>query len=232
MIRKEISKENNYDILDKDYDIDKYDLDGGLSNKEMIELKGKIEEEIKFSLNEMKVKYKCDMESKMIDEEGFPRGDIDIYEVILIRKKVNYLQNDLRKLMGKIEAGLVQYFSSIKEIDEDVNHEDGKDGAPFLKVIEVLTGSPGSKSGLIKEDKIIRIDQEFDFNTFDKTKVGFKQLNEYLQGKEGKKVELIVLREKSESESDKDKLSRITLELVPSYEWEGQGLLGCRLVAL
>jgi len=60
---------------------------------------------------------------KLTDAEGFPRGDIDIHQTLILRQKLNCLKNDYRNLMKDIDAKVSEAFS-ISKSDEDVeNHQ-------------------------------------------------------------------------------------------------------------
>ena len=45
--------------------------------------------------------------SPLVDSEGFPRGDIDIYRVRSLRQRLAIIQTDHRGVMKKIEAALL-----------------------------------------------------------------------------------------------------------------------------
>lgn len=49
------------------------------------------------------------MHEPLVDAEGFPRNDIDVYQVRHARHEINCLQQDLSDLMKEIEAGLDDY---------------------------------------------------------------------------------------------------------------------------
>lgn len=46
------------------------------------------------------------MNDPLVDESGFPRNDIDVYQVRQARHQIICLQNDLKALMKHIEEGL------------------------------------------------------------------------------------------------------------------------------
>lgn len=46
------------------------------------------------------------MESPLVDADGFPRNDIDVYQVRHARHQIINLQNDLKALLKEIEKGL------------------------------------------------------------------------------------------------------------------------------
>lgn len=46
------------------------------------------------------------MRESLVDADGYPRNDIDVYQVRHARHQINTLQNDLKSLMKEIEKGL------------------------------------------------------------------------------------------------------------------------------
>lgn len=58
------------------------------------------------------------MNESLVDEFGFPRNDIDIYQVRQARNQIICLQNDLKVLLKEIEQGLVEVHAEAK-----VNHD-------------------------------------------------------------------------------------------------------------
>lgn len=47
------------------------------------------------------------MNESLLDAEGFPRADVDVYAVRQARHQIICLQNDLKAIMKEIEQGLV-----------------------------------------------------------------------------------------------------------------------------
>lgn len=47
------------------------------------------------------------MNESLLDAEGFPRADIDVYAVRQARHQIICLQNDLKAIMKEIEQGLI-----------------------------------------------------------------------------------------------------------------------------
>ena len=46
------------------------------------------------------------MEQPLVDSEGYPRADVDVYQVRHARHDIRCKQNDLKSLMKDIERGL------------------------------------------------------------------------------------------------------------------------------
>ena len=101
------------------------------------------------------------LKGKLTDNEGFPRDDIDIPQIMSMRGRVACLQNDLTAVMKQIEQGLHELHQMYSEkgiVDESkpkpkakqVIEEETKQHiviapAPeeaFLWISDVLNGSP------------------------------------------------------------------------------------------
>ncbi|MGH0165091.1 UNVERIFIED_CONTAM: hypothetical protein FKN15_058642 [Acipenser sinensis] len=107
------------------------------------------------------------MTGPLVDAEGFPRGDIDVYQVRNARHNVACLQNDHKEIMQQIEEALYRLHAYEREKREK-DETQGKAEAleqdlplphPFAKVDTVTQGSPASMSGLQVGDEI------FEFGT-------------------------------------------------------------------
>lgn len=51
------------------------------------------------------------MNDRLVDENDFPRSDIDVWVVREARSKIRVLENDLRKLMEQIQSKLEELHS-------------------------------------------------------------------------------------------------------------------------
>merc|ERR1719430_1275600 len=73
-----------------------------------------IEEEIK-ALNEVLESQNVGMDDPLVDQEGFPRADIDVYQVRHARSNIRTKTTDLKEVMKKIEAGLLNIHAQARE---------------------------------------------------------------------------------------------------------------------
>ena len=48
------------------------------------------------------------IDTPLVDSEGFPRADIDVFQARTLRKRFIEIQNDYKALQKKIERGLVE----------------------------------------------------------------------------------------------------------------------------
>ena len=76
--------------------------------------KESLEAEIK-ALYEVLASQNVGMDSALVDEEGYPRADVDVYQVRHARHDIRCKENDLKSLMKEIEAGLHSLHSQAKE---------------------------------------------------------------------------------------------------------------------
>jgi len=178
------------------------------------------------------------LEGNLIDDEGFPRADMDIHLIRIQRNKRALLQTDHKAKMKEIEALLLQIHEvygklaktaplttvpaplksgeTAKSVEVAVAPESIVQ--PFAVVHEVTPSSPGEKAGLKVGDKILQV------GTVTKGVGGMADLHNvgaYLQQNENQTVALIALRGTKQLE----------MRLVPS-KWSGNGLLGCHLVPI
>ena len=106
------------------------------------------------------------MNGPIIDAEGFPRNDIDVYEVRRARQMIICLQNDHKGLMNEIEELLHQLHADAKEAhtsqqlshkaagmhlnenstDDSDNMEEILPLKPILTVKHVAQGSPAEQA--------------------------------------------------------------------------------------
>lgn len=84
----------------------------------LIEQKDKIERTINDCGRVLAANGNVGMTESLVDDFGFPRNDIDVYQVRQARNQIVCLQNDLKALLKEIEQGLIEVHAEAK-----VNHE-------------------------------------------------------------------------------------------------------------
>ena len=147
----------------------------------------------------------------MVDSEGFPRGDLDINQVVLKRKKYNSLQVDHQEVMKRIEELIYEVHSEPVEPSAPI---------PFAKVDQVFEGSPAEKAGLKVEDLILEFGQ-----VTHSTLVNLSEdLVKVVQDSVNKECPVKVLRKINNRETEE-----VSLKITPS-NWNGNGLLGCHII--
>ena len=85
------------------------------------------------------------MNDDLVDSEGYPRQDIDVYQVRHARHQIICLQNDHKEIMKKIEEGLhFLHGQSLDSVEEPSNSTKCVNdySMPIAKVSFVEPGSP------------------------------------------------------------------------------------------
>lgn len=75
--------------------------------KKLIDRKDQIEKTINEHGQILIANENVGMKESLLDENGFPRNDIDVYQVRHARHAIICLQNDLKTIMKEIEEGLI-----------------------------------------------------------------------------------------------------------------------------
>lgn len=98
------------------------------------------------------------MSESLVDDEGYPRSDIDVQEVRFSRNQIICLQNDLNALVKEIEKSLHTFYAETKnelksstttkmsEMEYESESADESIKTPFAKVNLVSPGSPAEDS--------------------------------------------------------------------------------------
>ena len=108
--------------------------------------KDEIESEITTQAEILKANN-TDLSSPLVDSEGFPRDDLDVWAVRHARVRVLELRNDLKEIMGEIALALQSVYppSSSKEPETpDTATNPPVQLSPFAKVDGVHPGSPAA----------------------------------------------------------------------------------------
>ncbi|NXP50879.1 PSMD9 ATPase, partial [Heliornis fulica] len=162
------------------------------------------------------------MNGPLVDAEGFPRDDIDLYQVRAARHDIVCLQNDHKALMKQVEEALHQLHAREKEKharDEAEALAEAMSQSlprPFARVNAVTPGSPASLSGLQVDDEIVEFGS-VNVNNFQ----NLQNIATVVQHSEGRPLSVTVIR------SGK----KVHMGLTPK-RWIGKGLLGCNIIPL
>ncbi|CAD1470951.1 unnamed protein product [Heterotrigona itama] len=161
------------------------------------------------------------MEDSLVDCEGYPRNDIDVYQVRHVRHKIICLRNDHKALMNKIEEGLHKVHALARNQTESPSPtttviQDNVQLDPFLKVNLVSPGSPADIAGIQVDDLIL------EFGSIDCR--NFKSLKDIGTLVQNSRYKTINIKLKRGS-------NIIALTLIPR-PWIGNGLLGCNVIPI
>lgn len=191
--------------------------------KNLVKKKDDIEEQIKAYYDVLEDQG-VGVEDPLVDEEGYPRADVNLYQIRTARHNISCLQNDHKAIMVEIEEALHKLHAREKakrEQDETEAQEEAMEQQvtlppPFARVDAVTQGSPACGAGLRVGDEVIEFGS---VNT-----VNFQNLQNIasvVQHSEGKSLRVIVIREGQKAQ----------MSLTPQ-RWSGRGLLGCNIVPI
>ncbi|XP_038645655.1 26S proteasome non-ATPase regulatory subunit 9 isoform X1 [Scyliorhinus canicula] len=192
--------------------------------QQLVKQKDAIEAQIKAYFDILEGQNKAGMEEPLVDIEGYPRTDINVYEVRTARHNIICLQNDHKALMEQIEEALHQLHEHDREkhrLDEaeahqEVMEQENSVPSAFAKIDTVSPGSPANTSGLQVGDEIIEFGS---VNT--RNFQNMQNIATVVQRSEGKPLSITVIRNGQ----------NIHVNLIPQ-RWSGRGLLGCNIVPL
>ncbi|KAL1460761.1 hypothetical protein WDU94_012712 [Cyamophila willieti] len=163
------------------------------------------------------------MHEALVDAEGYPRQDVDVFQVRNARNRIICIQNDLRGLMKEIEDNLhlvhsIDGASAQTTPDSQSITNNGSNGTatplfnPIARIGDVVPNSPAHNAGLGKDDIILEFGPVNSSN--------FKSLQDFagiVRSNVNQDIVLIVLRNGSTRQ-------RLVLRPQP---FDGQGLVGC-----
>ncbi|WWC62072.1 uncharacterized protein I303_104662 [Kwoniella dejecticola CBS 10117] len=208
----------------------------------LMQRKDDIEKEIE-DLKDVLNSHGATLQTQLVDNEGYPRGDIDIYAIRHARSSLVRLQNDRQTVSDLLATALQNAFSipsnSSSDSDSsnilpngnssstasstDPNQINGVSTTPewpekpIARVNTVAASSPASQAGLQTNDMI------YDFAGVTHTSQGgIQAIGTVVSRSEGESLRLLVLRGGGEE--------RITLSLIPRTGWGGRGSLGCHIL--
>ncbi|XP_071958063.1 26S proteasome non-ATPase regulatory subunit 9-like [Antedon mediterranea] len=181
--------------------------------------KEEIEKEIKEFSEVLKSQKDVGMKSPLVDEEGYPRNDIDVYTVRTARQQIICLQNDHKAKMKDIENALHALHSAqrdqpAKTIEPIKMAETTL--VPFAKIDLVSAGSPAEQGDFKVGDEVVS------FGSVHKDNFkNIQAIGSIVQNSQGKPIRVVVLRNSKKT----------VLSLTPK-KWSGRGLLGCNIVPM
>ncbi|EDO15989.1 hypothetical protein Kpol_499p17 [Vanderwaltozyma polyspora DSM 70294] len=191
--------------------------------QELSSLKEDIEKELNDLIDEL-AKNNAEWDTELLTPEGFPRDDLDVLAIITIKKNINMLRNDLKKVMNCLHKAISnnselmkKNLTSSESIQNKVIHPMNSN-IPFAIFTEVIKNSPCDKAGINSNDKLIQIDN---FNA-----ANYKNLNvikNYIVMHENIEMKLRILKSTNVMKE---------IILIPSKNWDGLGVLGCKLTIL
>lgn len=162
--------------------------------------------------------YKFDMDTPLV-VDGFPRNDVDVVSIRLVRTNIIRLRNDHSLVLRLLETHLAERLlaATNTQIESLRVSESPLTAAkkPFATVREVAPESPAATCGLRPGDRIVSFDTDIDASNH----AGLTALAARVQEKIGLEIPVEILRHGETS----------TVTLVPR-QWAGRGVLGCHIV--
>uniref|UniRef100_A0A4W5MV94 26S proteasome non-ATPase regulatory subunit 9 n=1 Tax=Hucho hucho TaxID=62062 RepID=A0A4W5MV94_9TELE len=155
---------------------------------------------------EEQIKQGIGMEGPLVDAEGFPRTDVNVYQIRTARHSFSCLQNDHKAIMVEIEEALHRLHAREKT-EQEVTLP-----SPFARVDAVSQGSPACQAVacLRVSDEIIAFGS---VNT--RNFQNLQNIASVVQHSEGKPLSVTVIRNGQKTQ----------MGLTPQ-QWSGRGLLG------
>ncbi|TPX35807.1 hypothetical protein SeLEV6574_g08153 [Synchytrium endobioticum] len=158
------------------------------------------------------------MADPLVDRDGFPRADIDVWNVRQVRAQIVRLRNDYQNLLTRIAKALIAVHHAPDENGTNGNVElTGHELTAFAVVNGVAPDSPASVATLKRGDRMLK----FGTLTIDSLRNGLQPIGQFVELNEGKPIVILVERD----------CSQIELTLTPA-RWPGRGLLGCHILPL
>ncbi|KAI6205317.1 hypothetical protein M3Y94_00778600 [Aphelenchoides besseyi] len=191
--------------------------------KTLIAERDKIDAQLN-ELQDLLKSHGVDMNTPLVDGEGFPIASLDIVTIRKAKHSIICLTNDRKRLTDEIESLLGELHESARGVstkNEDVPMAGASEenvvhrttNRPFLQVENVVYGSPAYYAGLKTDDLIIQCGPLHADNF-----KGLQHLGEVIKESVGKTISLTVLRE--------SKVHRLTAQ---PGEWpNGTGIFGAR----
>ncbi|THH19220.1 hypothetical protein EW146_g1918 [Bondarzewia mesenterica] len=166
----------------------------------------------------------ADMRTPLVDREGFPRADIDIWAVRQARVRIIELRNDLSGLMDEIGEALQSVYDPANvqpsEGSVEKSSEESREALkPFAKVNAVAPGSPAADAGLLRDDLIVEFGHLRHVSFASSSSL--QPLSELVTVNENKVIKVVVHRGEQ---------GAVPLSFTPRQGWGGRGMLGCHIV--
>lgn len=185
----------------------------------LIEEKEKLEQKLE-ELWEVLKTNNLGMIESVVDSEGYPRSDIDVYQVRHARHQIKCLQNDHTAILHCIEEGLAVVLNPSNAENLDPNGTNDCLPAPmlepFARVDHVFLGSPANMAGLQENDLLTK----FGSVTSDNFRT-MANVSQVVQHSVNSPLQVVVSRNEQ----------CVTLSLIPR-QWSGRGLLGCNIIPI
>ncbi|KAG6890630.1 hypothetical protein C0995_006606 [Termitomyces sp. Mi166 len=121
----------------------------------LIEKKSNIEAQIEAQISILKANDST-MQTPLVDTDGFPRADIDVYAVRSARVRIIELRNDLNAVTNDIAKALETIYNPANAPKDPQPDSSSAELRPFAKVNTVAPQSPAAEAGLQRDDLVLK----------------------------------------------------------------------------
>ena len=168
------------------------------------------------------------IKSPLVDDEGFPRADIDLFNVRNKRQRLAIINTDYKSLMSEIEISLQEVLRSdttttvgSSSSTAGVNTSSTAPVTVYSKAIaiidEILDGSPAHTAGMMDGDELLKFGSTVTADTTD----ALNAIPAVVRDNVNQRISITVRR----------KGVLVSVILIPKT-WSGRGLLGCHLTPI
>ncbi|KAG5648417.1 hypothetical protein DXG03_004991 [Asterophora parasitica] len=183
----------------------------------LIDKKSNIEAQIEGQISILKANANSTLQTPLVDADGFPRADIDVYAVRGARVRIIELRNDLKAVTEEIAKALEAIYDPADAAPEATVSGTSYEQRPFAKINGVAPGSPAADAGLQREDLVVKFGS-LTHQAFSSSSL--MPLADFVAANENQRIAIKVLRAEKP----------LFLNLTPRAGWGGRGTLGCHLV--
>eukprot|EP00126_Sphaerothecum_destruens_P007252 Sdes_comp19764_c0_seq2m11811 len=193
--------------------------------KELISKKASIEQELLETLKTLD-QLGVGLDKPLVDSEGFPLPNLDLYTIRQLRNRAATLQNDHKSILREVETALHQIHMEAKATGQvnsqlsALETDDYQTADAFAKVGQVSPSSPADQAGVCSGDLIVvfgSLSRENFTNLY--------QIADLIESNINIPILLKLLR--PSPSSVEFHLKRLVLTPRP---WSGSGLLGCHVL--
>ena len=166
------------------------------------------------------------IKTSLIDKEGFPRGDIDLFNVKAKRQRLAVLNTDHKALMSEIERTLHLVHSELPSVEEMMAQKPAAEPArvqefsaaskAFAIIDEILDTSPAKEAGLMNGDELLAFGR-----VSAQTSDALNAVPSVVRDNVNKRIPLTIRRGGS-----------VLSVMITPKSWGGRGLLGCHLTPI
>lgn len=168
------------------------------------------------------------IKTPLIDKEGFPRGDIDLFNVKAKRQRLAVINTDHKVLMSEIERVLHMIHCELPGVDEmratlraaavqaDKVQEFNATTKAFAIIDEILDTSPAKEAGFINGDELLAFGR-----VTAQTSDALNAVPSVVRDSVNKRIPVMIRRG-----------GMIISVAITPKTWGGRGLLGCHLTPI